>query len=181
MKIKKQVITKKKLIIASAAIVVAGIGGAVAMASQPHQATKTAAVNATVQTATTPDTTVQPTTTDTTDTTAPMTQPVAAPATDTTTTSPAPAPAPVAPTYQFAVAMANAGIAQSDFGYVTDMVLDSNGWRLTGPNLWQHANANNDGYNESITWNLGRVNYYVTATYGSWSAADAQWVSTGDF
>jgi hypothetical protein len=94
--------------------------------------------------------------------------------------APAPAPAPAVtslPTYKWADHMHLSGIAASDYGFVNDMVLDTNGWRVEGPNLWQHAASST----APLGFNLQRVNYYVIHTYTSWSAAHDKWTSTGDF
>ena len=108
-------------------------------------------------------------------------QPAVVEAAPATTQASAPiAPAP-APTYIYSEVIRAAGIASSDDGYVTDMVLNDHGWRVYGPNTWSHANQANEGNSEPLVWNIGRVNHYVIATYGSWSAAHDAWVSGGDF
>lgn len=85
----------------------------------------------------------------------------------------------VVTTYQWSDAMALAGINAADYGSVTDMVLDDSGWRIVGPNLWQHALS--AGATQTLEFNLARVNYYVGVTYGSWASADDTWTNTGDF
>lgn len=82
------------------------------------------------------------------------------------------------PQYKYGLVMSAAGIDSTDFSYVTDMVLNDNGWRMNGPNLWAHAVQ---GGTEPLVWNLQRVDHYVLQTYGSWSAAHSQWIGTGDF
>lgn len=94
------------------------------------------------------------------------------------TDSPAPAPAPV--TYKWSADMAKAGIASSDYDYVTQMVLDDNGWRTSGPKLWQKYNAPFGG-DGSLSAHIAFANRWVLQYHGSWSAAYNLWVNAGNF
>jgi hypothetical protein len=73
--------------------------------------------------------------------------------------------------------MTGVGIAESDQGYVTEMLLDDNGWRTSGDNLWR-------GFNDIDGSLKDRLNYastWVRTNYGSWAAAYQQYKNTGNF
>lgn len=113
------------------------------------------------------------------DAVAPATTPsptVSPTATPVSTTAPAPTPV----TYQWADDMAKAGIAPADYGFVTDMVLDSNGWRTSGPKLWQKYNAPFGG-DGSLAAHIAYANRWVLQYHGSWTAAHNLWVNAGNF
>lgn len=91
--------------------------------------------------------------------------------------APAPAPAPI--TYKFAADMASVGIAESDYSYVTDTVLDDNGWRVTGDKVWRKA-VDGSSYT-NLHDKLLFANNYVVANYGTWKAAYDSYVNRGNF
>lgn len=113
-------------------------------------------------------------------------EPVSEPVVNETTTNPTP-PAPTQPsapeqpqTYLFADEMEAAGIEEADFNYVTEMVLDTNGWRLAhrGKPVWHKAHQTPG----TLTERLAQVNKYVTVMYeASWTKAHEAYVSTGNF
>lgn len=92
--------------------------------------------------------------------------------------------APVAPiVYKWADQMAAAGISESDYGYVTTMLLDDNGWRTTGTPLWQ-GNAVTVGIGnnaESIPPMLQRAVRWVAKYEGTWAVAYDRWNTAGNF
>ncbi|MET4003875.1 hypothetical protein ABIB48_002613 [Arthrobacter sp. UYCu511] len=105
-----------------------------------------------------------------------------------TTTNPSTNPeAPESPTVQpqahkFAAEMAAAGISESDFGIVEQLVLDNNGWRVYSANpdqpIWRLARQTKG----ELTSQLKDVVLYVQVTYdGSWSAAQDSYVNRGNF
>ena len=109
-----------------------------------------------------------------------------------TVTNPSPAPeAATAPveqprTYKYAADMAAAGIAESDYGYVTDMLLEEeaasdHGWRVVpqgGRAVWYRAMRAPEG---TLSNKLDWANRYVFATYGTWEVAHRQYVRAGNF
>ena len=100
---------------------------------------------------------------------------------------PAPTPAPEASTpvqqtepYVFGAEMAAAGIAEADYGYVTDMVLDAQGWRTFQRDkpAW-HLARRTQG---TLTEQLSQVKLYVEVNFGGdWAAAHAKYVAVGQF
>ncbi len=89
----------------------------------------------------------------------------------------APAAQPQPASYTYAADMTGVGIAESDQGYVTEMLLDDNGWRTSGDNLWR-------GFNDIDGSLKDRLNYastWVRTNYGSWAAAYQQYKNTGNF
>ena len=99
--------------------------------------------------------------------------------------APAPAPAPTpAPTaspivYKWADDMASVGIAQSDYAFVTDTVLDDNGWRLAGDKIWHEAV--NGSFYTNLHDKILFANNYVVTYYGTWQAAYDSYVNRGNF
>lgn len=96
--------------------------------------------------------------------------------------APTPPPAPVQQTepYAFAAEMAAAGIAEADYGYVTDMVLDAQGWRTFQRDkpVW-HLARRTQG---TLTEQLSQVKLYIEVTYGGdWAAANSKYMTVGYF
>jgi hypothetical protein len=112
--------------------------------------------------------------------------PVAAEVPAETTTSPTAEPeARVEPetqpqTHKWSAEMTAAGIASADHSFAGDMVLEDYGWRMVMREkpVW-HLARQTQG---SLTEQLVQVNKYVEVRHsGSWAAAHAQYVSTGNF
>ncbi|MDQ0869011.1 hypothetical protein QFZ70_001484 [Arthrobacter sp. V1I9] len=107
---------------------------------------------------------------------------VVEPAPIVTEPAPTPPPAPVQQLepYTFAAEMAAAGIAEADYGYVTDMVLDAQGWRTFQRDkpVW-HLARRTQG---TLTEQLSQVKLYVEVNFGGdWAAAHAKYVTVGQF
>jgi len=88
-----------------------------------------------------------------------------------------PDPQPQPASFKYVAEMDAVGISQNDYGYVTEMLLDENGWRTSGDNLWR-------GFNDIDGSLKDRLNYastWVRTNYGSWAAAYQQYKNTGNF
>jgi len=166
---------KTKIIASTLSIAIVTIMGVTAYMQEPNQDTTPAKSNASVSE-------TEPTDAVTAD---------VEPATDTTagaavaaTTEPeqpsepsVPDPRPQPASFNYVAEMDAVGIAQSDYGYVTEMLLDENGWRTSGDNLWR-------GFNDIDGSLKDRLNYastWVRTNYGSWAAAYQQYKNTGNF
>lgn len=169
-----------KLTVISAAIILAGAGVTTYMAQQPQPTQKPTAKSVQIKVE-------QPQ--DQAEDAVPVTvvEGPAAPVDTKTTIDPSAqsnaATAPdTQPTYKFADEMAANGIAESDYGYVTDMVLDTYGWRMAqrypDKPLWHLARQTRG----DLTEQLRQVNFYVSKFYeGSWSRAHETYVQTRNF
>lgn len=88
------------------------------------------------------------------------------------------APAPIA--YKWSNEMAAAGIAESDYGYITDMLLNDEGWKLIGDKVWQNA-AKCWIANKDIVLCLKSAQSWVKEYHGTWAQANAIWNRAGNF
>jgi len=93
---------------------------------------------------------------------------------------PTPAPAQQSEPYTFATEMAAAVLAEADYKYVNEMVLDAQGWR-TYPRdkpVWHLARR----ITGTLTEQLSQVKLSVEVTYGDdWFTAHAKYVTVGNF
>lgn len=112
--------------------------------------------------------------------------PIAAEVPTETTTSPTAEPeSPTEPetqpqTYKWSAEMTAAGITAADHGFATDMVLEDYGWRMVMREkpVWHLARQTQGTLTEQLT----QVNKYLAVRHsGSWAAAHAQYLSTGNF
>lgn len=81
-------------------------------------------------------------------------------------------------TYKWAAEMAEAGVPESDYGYITDMVLNEHGWREyrhdPSAKIWrrhEHCNPRAEGLVNCIKYAVGWCN----VNHGSIKAAYDQW------
>lgn len=102
--------------------------------------------------------------------------PAPTPEAQSTSSEPAPAQAPVA--YKWAAEMAAAGIAEADYGHVTALLLDDNGW--TGGNgfTWQKAHS---VYGRELVYQLYYANRWIANYQGGWAEAHALVDKAGNF
>lgn len=100
------------------------------------------------------------------------TSPVSQPASQPT------APEPVV--YKWTQEMSAAGITETDYGYVTDMVLDENGWRIDySKKLWQHAYIASK--KSSLVESIQYADRWVKLHHGTWQQANEIWNRAGNF
>ena len=167
---------RKKLIITSAlTVALAGAGITTVMAAQQHNTPKhVASAEKKAETKSTP---APATETQVQEAPAASVAPVeqAAPV---QATAPS---APEQPVYKWADQMAAAGIAESDYGYVTEMVLNDAGWRLSGPGLWQRAQTTWQSCGGDLVQCLQRADVWVKQYHGTWAQAHELYVRAGNF
>jgi hypothetical protein len=83
-------------------------------------------------------------------------------------------------TYKWAKEMSEAGISESDYALVTEMLLDDNGWRTTGERVWYKSTRTIGA--GTLVGNLKFANDWVIAGYnGSWSQANQRFINSGNF
>ena len=82
--------------------------------------------------------------------------------------------------YKWAAEMREAGIAESDYSFVTEMLLDDNGWRTTGEHVWYKSKRTIGA--GTLVGNLKFANDWVLKGYnGSWSQANQRFINSGNF
>lgn len=86
--------------------------------------------------------------------------------------------------YKWAAEMAEAGVAESEYGYITDMVLNEHGWREyrhdPSAKLWQRSGMCNPREYGLAQCIKSAVHWSVTH-YGSIKNAHDAWVRNSDF
>lgn len=95
--------------------------------------------------------------------------------------TPAPAPQPQTPapvTYKWAAEMATAGIAESDYDIVTQLLLDDSGWVFVGRSAWYKAGECWANYRDLVGC-LTIANLHINRTAGTWDKASQNWLTVG--
>lgn len=85
-------------------------------------------------------------------------------------------PAPV--TYKWAAEMEAAGISESDYGIVSQLVLDDNGWVRAGRNAWYKGGECWMLYHNMVSC-LKYADAEIKNTAGTWQNASKRWLTIG--